>query len=103
MTGKESNINQTIKNQFITGMQNALPRTKLFVSYIKDDELKLIEAPVLLLVGDQDIQYNVDKAVRRAQKLIKGIETTVIPSTGHGLPLEKPEIVNRLLLDFLSS
>ncbi|MDF9839056.1 MULTISPECIES: alpha/beta hydrolase [unclassified Paenibacillus] len=103
MTGKGNNINQTIKNQFITGMQNALPRTKLFVSYIKDDDLKLIKAPVLLLIGDQDIQYNVDKAVKRARKLINGIEITVIPNTGHGLPLEKPVILNRLMLDFLSS
>lgn len=103
MTGKGNSINQTIKNQFITGMQNALPRTKLFTSCIKDDELRLIKAPVLLLIGEQDIQYNVEKAVKRAQKLIQGIETTVIPGVGHGLPLEKPEIVNRLMLDFLGS
>lgn len=103
MTGEGNYINQTIKNQFITSMQNALPRTKLFVSYIKDVELELIKAPVLLLIGDQDIQYNVEKAVQRARKLIKGIEATVIPRVGHGLPLEKPEVVNRLMLDFLSS
>lgn len=84
-------------------MQNALPRTKLFVSYIQDDELQLIKAPVLLLIGDQYIQYNVEKAVKRARRLIQEIETTVIPGTGHGLPLEKPEIVNSLMLDFLSS
>ncbi|WP_059050579.1 alpha/beta fold hydrolase [Paenibacillus senegalimassiliensis] len=103
MTGEESYINQTIKNQFIIGMQNALPRTQLFASYIKDVELQLIQAPVLLLIGDQDIQYNVEKAVKRARELIKDVKATVLPQTGHGLPLEKPEVVNRLLLDFLSS
>lgn len=101
MTGKGNYINQTIKNQFITGMQNALPRTKLFTSYIKDNELQLIKAEVLLLIGDQDIQYNVEKAVKRARKQILDIEITVIPGVGHGLPLEQPEMVNRLMLDFL--
>ncbi|MDF2925565.1 MAG: carboxylesterase [Paenibacillaceae bacterium] len=101
MTGKGNTINQTIKDQFIAAMQNALPRTKLFISYLKDVELELIKVPVLLLIGDQDIQYDVEKAVARARKVIQGIEVTVIPGTGHGLPLEKPDIVNRFMLDFL--
>lgn len=101
MTGKENVINQTLKDQFIVGMQNALPRTKLFVSYINDDELGQITVPVLLLIGDQDIQYDAEQAVNRARKLIHGIEAKVIPHAGHGLPLEKPEIVNALVLDFL--
>ena len=101
MTGKGNVINQTLKGQFVVGMQNALPRTKLFVSYIKDDELEQITVPVLLLIGDQDIQYDVEHAVNRARKLIHGIEAKVIPHAGHGLPLEKPEIVNAIMLDFL--
>ncbi|MBC8080418.1 MAG: alpha/beta hydrolase [Gorillibacterium sp.] len=101
MTGKGNVINQTIKDQFIIAMQNALPRTKLFVSYINDYELEQITVPVLLLIGDQDIQYDVKQAVNRAEKVIQCIEATVIPHTGHGLPLEKPELVNTLMLDFL--
>ncbi|AIQ52521.1 alpha/beta fold hydrolase [Paenibacillus sp. FSL R7-0331] len=101
MTGKGNSVNETIKNQFITGMQHALPRTRLFVSCLNDDELQLISNPVLLIIGDQDIQYNVNRAVERANKLIHNIEASIIPRTGHGLPLERPELVNGLILDFL--
>ncbi|WP_286154994.1 alpha/beta hydrolase [Bacillus sp. FJAT-27264] len=101
MTGKGNVINQTLKDQFTIAMQNALPRTKLFVSYIKDNELQQITAPTLLLIGDQDIQYDVEQAMERARRVIHNIEATVIPRAGHGLPLEKPEIVNTYMLDFL--
>ncbi|WP_254438295.1 alpha/beta fold hydrolase [Paenibacillus sp. DCT19] len=101
MTGDGNIINQAIKNQFLVSMQNALPRTKLFVSYIKDNELEQITVPALLLIGDQDIQYDVERAIKRARETINGIEAIVVPHAGHGLPLEKSEIVNRFMLDFL--
>lgn len=101
MTGKGNFINQTIKDQFRIAMQNALPRTKLLVSYIKNSEMKLINVPVLLLIGDQDIQYDAQKAIKRARKVIRDIEAIVIPNTGHGLPLEIPKKVNTLMLNFL--
>jgi pimeloyl-ACP methyl ester carboxylesterase len=67
-TGKGNLINQTLNYQFTIAMQNALPRTKLFVSYIKDNELQQISVPALLLIGDQDIQYDVQQEMKRIRR-----------------------------------
>jgi len=63
------------------------------------DELAKIEAPVLVMQGDDDgvrIEWNL--ALARA--LPRG-QFAVVPGTGHGAPAQKPEVVNRMLLDFL--
>lgn len=101
MTGKGNTVNRIVKDQFIAAMQNALPRVKLLASYLKDDELRRITSPVLLLIGDQEIQYDAKKAVRRAEKVFPRVEAHIIPQAGHGLPLEKPQTVNRLMISFL--
>jgi pimeloyl-ACP methyl ester carboxylesterase len=37
------------------------------------------------------------------RELPDGSQLGVVPGTSHGLPFEKPALVNRLVLDFLGS
>lgn len=63
------------------------------------EELVRISAPTLVLVGDDDVvslEHTV--AIFRA---IPNAELAVIPGTSHAVPEEKPELVNRIVLDFL--
>jgi alpha-beta hydrolase superfamily lysophospholipase len=56
--------------------------------------------PVLLMQGDDDcVRIEHTAEVARA---IPDAQVAVVPGTSHGLPLEKPELVNSLLLDFLA-
>lgn len=64
------------------------------------DDLARIQAPTLVLVGDDD-------AVRWEHTLelfqsIPGAQLAVVPGTSHLVPVEKPDDVNRLILDFLA-
>ena len=62
-------------------------------------DLARIKAPTLVLVGDDDmvtLEHTV--ALFRA---IPGAELAVIPGTSHTVLMEKPEILNRLVIDFL--
>ena len=64
------------------------------------DDLAAIQAPVLVMQGDDDgvrIEWNL--ALARA--LPRG-QFAVVPGTGHGAPIQKPEVVNRMILDFLA-
>lgn len=68
---------------------------------ISTDDLARISAPALVLVGDDDLttlEHTI--ALYRA---IPRSELAVVPGASHALPMEKPEQVNRLILDFLTN
>ena len=71
---------------------------------LPDEELKSLEVPTLLLVGDQEILYAADpeQVLERGEELVEDIQTALIPDAGHLLQLEQPELCNSHMLDFLS-
>lgn len=66
-----------------------------------NDELRQLRMPTLLLLGDQEVIYNYKAALKRAQTLIPGIETCIVPGAGHALNFDQPELVNARILEFL--
>jgi pimeloyl-ACP methyl ester carboxylesterase len=60
-----------------------------------------VRAPVLLMQGDDDI-VKVEHSATLAATL-PDAQLAVIPGSSHMAPLEKPDLVNRLILDFLSN
>jgi pimeloyl-ACP methyl ester carboxylesterase len=63
-------------------------------------DLARISAPTLVLVGDDDM-ITVDHAAA-IQRMIRDAQLAVVPGTDHLLQYEKPDLVNRILLDFLA-
>jgi len=63
-------------------------------------QLADIHAPTLVMQGDHDIVRVEHSAAVMAA--LPNAQLAVVPDATHGLPLEKPEIVNRLILDFLA-
>ena len=74
----------------------------MFPTVYTDEELKQIELPVLLLIGDEERIYNPKKAIQRAQRLIPKLSAEIIPNMGHAMIMEQPERINSSILDFLS-
>jgi len=66
------------------------------------EEIKSIEKPTLIMVGDEDVATVPDKA-RQIHKQINGSILQILQSAGHSSSIEKPEEVNRLLNDFITS
>lgn len=64
------------------------------------DELATIGAPTLVLLADDDC-VTVEHAAAMARAL-PDAQLAVVPGTSHALPFEKPELVGRLILDFLA-
>lgn len=67
----------------------------------KDDQLRQLKTPTLLMMGDQEVIYNYKAAIARAKKFIPNIETAIIPGAGHASNFDQPEIVNQHILEFL--
>lgn len=68
---------------------------------LNDDDLRAVQAPTLLLIGQDEVIYDVDKALQRARHLLPAVHTEVIPNAGHALNVEQADLINRLVLDFL--
>jgi pimeloyl-ACP methyl ester carboxylesterase len=62
-------------------------------------DLARIGAPTLVMVGDDDVV-----SLEHTTSLYSAIpdaELALVPGTSHALTMEKPELVNRIVLDFL--
>lgn len=64
-------------------------------------ELAKVLAPTLVIVADHDFP-TVEHAAAM-QRSLPDSQLAVVPGATHGLPMEKPEVVSRLVLDFLGA
>jgi 3-oxoadipate enol-lactonase len=62
--------------------------------------LNELAVPTLVVVGDQDVSDTFESADRLARE-IPGARKAIVPAAAHLLPLERPDELNDLLLDFL--
>jgi len=68
--------------------------------YDFEDELKRLDRPTLLVVGDEDRGcLEVNLFLRQA---IDGAALCMVPHSGHAVNLEQPVFFNRLLADFIA-
>lgn len=64
------------------------------------EELRRIHAPTLIIHGDRDRFFPVDVPVE-LYSLVPNAELCLLPRTGHGVPGERPDWFNTIVLDFL--
>ena len=64
------------------------------------EDIAGVKAPTLVMIGDDDL-ISVDHA-GELQRTLPDAQVAVVPGASHTLPLEKPDLVNRLILEFLS-
>lgn len=76
------------ENKFVTSMQP-----------FSNDELKSLQMPVLVLIGDDDM-INEKRTVAIGNTLPKG-KGEVIQNAGHFLSIDQAETVNKKMVDFL--
>jgi pimeloyl-ACP methyl ester carboxylesterase len=64
-------------------------------------ELKAITTPTLIVIGEHEMLYKPQNAVKRAA-LIPTARIEVVPEAGHAAIYDRPELVNRMVLDYLA-
>ncbi|MFN8371868.1 MAG: alpha/beta hydrolase [Anaerolineae bacterium] len=72
------------------------------VTTFSDEELRQIDKPALLLVGDQEKAFNAQQMIERARRLMPQVRTALIPHAAHLLPIDQPDAVNQQVLAFLT-
>ncbi|ARF81361.1 hypothetical protein HS99_0013785 [Kitasatospora aureofaciens] len=66
-----------------------------------DEELASVRLPALVLVGGRSALLRPRQVVERVTSLIPGVRAEIVERAGHGLNLERPEVVNARLLEFI--
>jgi pimeloyl-ACP methyl ester carboxylesterase len=70
-------------------------------SVFTDAQLRRVDHPTLLMIGDHEVIYSPDKVIHRASGLIPGLQTEIIPNANHSAQYTAPDAVNRSVLKFL--
>ncbi|WPB74816.1 alpha/beta hydrolase [Archangium violaceum] len=70
---------------------------------VKEEVLRRIQAPTLLLVGQQERIYDAEPMMARARTLIPNLTCEAIPDASHDLPIRQPERVAACLRTFLGA
>ncbi|MFD8754508.1 alpha/beta fold hydrolase [Kitasatospora sp. NPDC059577] len=66
-----------------------------------DEELASVGVPALVLVGRRSALLRPRQVVERVTRLVPGVRAEIVDRAGHGLNLERPELVNERLLAFV--
>jgi len=73
----------------------------IWPAMISSAELRKIRAPALLLLGDNELLYNPQEVLRRAQARMPTLEARIIPGAFHIAAMAKPNEVNASIIEFL--
>lgn len=75
-------------------------KSQTYANKVVWDHLAAWKVPVLIFTGDADL-YTPPSMMRLVASRIPGAESHLIPDCGHSAYWERPEIFNRLVLDFI--
>lgn len=98
-------FNDNFARQFILGgryFKAADPHASVFPKPFTEEELRSIQTPLLLLVGDRESTFDPRRAVAQARRCIPQVQAQLVPGIGHMIAMEASDLVNAAMLRFLS-
>ncbi|MDQ1274600.1 MAG: hypothetical protein QG610_172, partial [Euryarchaeota archaeon] len=96
--------NELFARQFASGVKHfryADPDKSIFTNVFSEVELSGINVPTLFIVGENEVIYDPFIAIEKVNKLIPDAETKLVPNASHFVPMEQPDLVNKIILKFL--
>jgi pimeloyl-ACP methyl ester carboxylesterase len=71
---------------------------------LSDEEWRAFEVPVLLMIGENEVIYDITgaEAIARVNRVASGIETELFSGCGHDLTIVQPDRFNDRVLEFLA-
>jgi pimeloyl-ACP methyl ester carboxylesterase len=76
--------------------------SRIMLNMVPDDELRALDVPVLLLIGENEVIYDPAKALARAHLLIPDFQGELVPQCNHDMVSSQHHIVDARVLDFLN-
>jgi pimeloyl-ACP methyl ester carboxylesterase len=88
------------ENLFYQVMVHGGNTNQVFPRVYSNEELVQIKAPTLLILGDHEKIYPLQKAIQAAKNLMPEIQVQMIPGAHHITALAQPDLVNTCLQNF---
>lgn len=115
--GVEATADRTVATWFVAGAKDphypvcreacrgaskegALRAMRAMQRWTVKERLSAIEKPTLVIVGDKDRSTKPAESIEIWQR-IPGASLCILPDAAHGLHMEKSELFNRIVLDFV--
>jgi pimeloyl-ACP methyl ester carboxylesterase len=96
----ESAIKKGMEDSYFLPPKVYARQVEAATSHVTEDRLKQIQAPTLIVAGEDDL-LTPTRFARTLHESIPGARLAVIQGTGHGLIWSRAEEFNALLLSFL--
>jgi len=94
-------ISPVYKRQFYLANKYAKSNSSMLkMTPFSDDELKSIQNPVLVLIGDKDV-INSEESLERAKKYLPKTKTIMVNDAGHFLSIDQSKFTNDAMINFL--
>jgi pimeloyl-ACP methyl ester carboxylesterase len=95
-------VNEKWGELMILGILNTRPQPPVRATAFTDSELRSIQGPVMVLIGERSVIYDPQRTRQRATRLIPHAQAEIIPEASHALIAEKSGMVNERFLKFLA-
>ncbi len=86
-----------------TSLGSLQPHKVPFPPVLTDAEWGSLRAPTLFLVGEHEVIYSAQKAVRRLKRVAPQVIAEIVPGAGHDLSFVQAAMVNQRIIEFLRS
>jgi pimeloyl-ACP methyl ester carboxylesterase len=98
-------VSRRLLDLFYLGVKHfRMPPETAFImpAVFSDEELRALQVPVLLLIGDGEVIYDAVKTLARARRLLPNFEGDLVPGSKHNMCGSHYQIVDARVLDFLN-
>jgi pimeloyl-ACP methyl ester carboxylesterase len=96
-------IYDCLVDQMYLGARYFRMHPSLFPGVFSDEELGALQAPTLLLIGQQEVIYDPVASLERARRLIPHFEGELVPRASHDMSFSQSQLVNARILEFLKA
>jgi pimeloyl-ACP methyl ester carboxylesterase len=98
---KEESLPDSIIKQFTISVMN-MNSNASFPKWLKKKHLLNLKMPVLVLLGENEFAFSIQKASKRAKSVISNLELQVVEEASHLLCVSKPDYINNKVLEFIN-
>ena len=98
-------LSDCLVNQMDLGLKHfrmAAETLRVGPAPFSDEELRGVQVPTLLLIGDHEVLYDPAAALDRARRLIPSLEGQLVWRASHDMPYSQHQVVDARVLEFLN-